>query len=192
MPNKKPNKKPRNYTAPTALKPFSPDRDDDSSVRVVIETPKGCANKYKFDPQLGSFTLSKVLPEGMTFPYDFGFIPATQAEDGDPIDVLLLMDQPAFPGCIVESRLIGVIEGEQSEDGKTERNDRLIAVAQENRTYADLKNVSDVNDVLLKDVGQFFVNYHRLRGRKFKVIGTRGPKQARRLLEKAMKRQKAA
>jgi inorganic pyrophosphatase len=180
----------KTYTAPTILKPV--DKEDDSLVRVVIETPKGCGNKYKFDPELGAFTLSKVLPEGMTFPYDFGFIPSTEGDDGDPVDVLLLMDQPAFPGCIIESRLIGVIEGEQVEDGNNERNDRLIAVAKENRTYSNLTTISDVNKLLLKDIGQFFVNYHRLRGSKFKVLGTRGPKQANRLLKKAIKRGKAA
>jgi inorganic pyrophosphatase len=177
------------YTAPTVLKPIDGEND---SVRVVIETPKGCGNKYKFDPELGAFLLSRVLPEGMIFPYDFGFVPSTEGDDGDPIDVLLLMDQPAFPGCIIESRLIGVIEGEQEEEGKRERNDRLIAVANENRTYSDLKNISDMNKVLLRDIGEFFVNYHRLRGTKFKVLGTKGPKQAQRLLEKAIKRGKAA
>src|SRR5690349_2379438 len=116
--------------APTILKPF--DDTDGSIIQVVIETPKGCQNKYKFDPKLRSFKLSKVLPNGMLFPYDFGFVPSTEAEDGDPIDVLLLMDAPAFPGCVVESRLIGVIEGEQSENGKTERNDRLLAIAKNN------------------------------------------------------------
>jgi len=84
----------------------------------VIETPKDCRNKYKFDPALRSFKLNRVLPDGMVFPYDFGFVPSTLADDGDPIDVLLLMDAPAFPGCIIESRLIGVIEGEQTEDGR--------------------------------------------------------------------------
>jgi inorganic pyrophosphatase len=94
--------------APSTLRPF--DEDDGSLVRVIIETPKGCRNKYKYDPEFGAFKLSKVLPEGMVFPYDFGFIPGTKADDGDPIDVLLLMDQPAFPGCVIESRLIGVLE----------------------------------------------------------------------------------
>ena len=180
-----PKKTKKAYTAPIVLKPF--DKGDDSTIRVVIETPKGCGNKYEFDPELGAFTLSKVLPDGMTFPYDFGFVPSTKADDGDPIDVLLLMDQPAFPGCIVESRLIGVIEGEQVEDGKSERNDRLIAVANENRTYSDLKTVGDMNEILLRDIGEFFVNYHRLRGSKFKVLGIRGPKQAQRLLKKSLK-----
>src|ERR1700686_915727 len=95
--------------APTILKPFN--KQDESSIQVVIETPKGCRNKYAFDPKLRSFKLSRVLPDGMVFPYDFGFVPSTLAEDGDPIDVLLLMDAPAFPGCVVDSRLIGGMEG---------------------------------------------------------------------------------
>lgn len=69
--------------------------------RVVIETPKHSHNKYKFEEKLGAFTLHGVLPEGMSFPYDFGFLPSTKAEDGDPLDVLLLMDEPAFAGCVV-------------------------------------------------------------------------------------------
>lgn len=176
--------------ASTALKAF--DAADDSIIQVVIETPKGCQNKYKFDPRLRSFKLSKVLPNGMLFPYDFGVVPGTEAEDGDPIDVLLLMDAPAFSGCVVESRLIGVIEGEQSEDGKTERNDRLLAIAKSNHVYSDLKNISDMNPKLLKELGEFFVNYHKQDGKKFKVLGTKGPKEAMRLLHKSIKQRKAA
>jgi inorganic pyrophosphatase len=176
--------------APNVLKPF--DKDDKSSIQVVIETPKGCRNKYEFDPKLRSFRLSRVLPDGMVFPYDFGFVPSTMAEDGDPIDVLLLMDTPAFPGCVIESRLIGVIEGEQIEDGKKERNDRLIAVAQHSHTHSDMKNVSDMNQNLLEELAEFFVNYHRQDEVKYKFLGTRGPKEAARLLDYAVKRGKAA
>jgi inorganic pyrophosphatase len=161
--------------APTVLKPF--DKDDKSSIQVVIETPKGCRNKYKFDPKLRSFTLSRVLPDGMLFPYDFGFVPSTMAEDGDPIDVLLLMDSPAFPGCVIESRLIGVIEGEQNEEGKNVRNDRLLAVANQNHRYSDLKNISDMNQNLLKELAEFFVNYHRQDNVKYKFLGTRGQRK---------------
>jgi inorganic pyrophosphatase len=173
-----------------ALQSF--DEGDSSIVSVVIETPKGCRNKYKFEPELRAFKLSSVLPEGMVFPYDFGFIPDTHAEDGDPIDVLLLMDQPAFPGCVIESRLVGVIEAEQVEDGETQRNDRLIAVAQENHSYSELRNISHINKTLLDDIGRFFVNYHQARGSKFKVLGLRGPRQAYQLLKKAAKGGKAA
>jgi inorganic pyrophosphatase len=96
---------------------------------VVIETPKGSPNKLTFEPRYGTFVLKGVLPVGAVFPFDIGFVPSTRAEDGDPLDILVLMDAPVFPGCIVPSRLVGVIEAEQTEDGKTERNDRLLAVA---------------------------------------------------------------
>jgi inorganic pyrophosphatase len=176
--------------APTVLKPF--DENDKSSVQVVVETPKGSRNKYNFDPKLRSFTLSRVLPDGMVFPYDFGFVPSTMAEDGDPIDVLLLMDSPAFPGCVIESRLIGVIEGEQTENGKKQRNDRLLAVANQNHAHSGLKDISEMNQKLVKEVGEFFVNYHRQDAIKYKFLGTKGPKEAARLLDQAIKRGKAA
>jgi inorganic pyrophosphatase len=180
----------KNEGAIAAPKPF--DEEDKSSIQVVIETPKGCRNKYKFDPKLRSFTLSRVLPDGMVFPYDFGFVPSTMAEDGDPIDVLLLMDAPAFPGCVIESRLIGVIEGEQTNKGKKERNDRLIAVANRSHTHSDMQNISDMNEKLLKELAEFFVNYHRQDEVQYKFLGTKGPKEAARLLDQAVKRGKAA
>jgi inorganic pyrophosphatase len=96
---------------PSKLKPV--DYDHKQNLRVVIETPKGSRNKFASDPKLHIFELKKVLPAGMTFPYDFGFVPSTKAEDGDPVDVLVLMDEPAFPGCVLSCRPIGVIEGEQ-------------------------------------------------------------------------------
>src|SRR4051812_26311118 len=99
--------------------------DRDELLNVIVETPKGCRNKFKFDEELRCFKLSKVLPAGATFPFDFGFLPHTLADDGDPIDVLLLMDEQAFPGCLVKARLVGVIEAEQGKDKKATRNDRL-------------------------------------------------------------------
>jgi len=107
---------------PSRLNPF--DSDDKQVLRVVVETPKGSRNKFAFDPDQHLFELKKVLPTGMAFPYDFGFVPSTEAEDGDPIDVLVLMDEPAFPGCVLKCRPIGVIEGEQS-DKKRETTESL-------------------------------------------------------------------
>src|SRR5919201_4119167 len=96
---------------PSRLDPL--DSHSNELLRVVIETPKGSRNKFAFNPSERVFELKKVLPVGMTFPYDFGFLPSTKADDGDPIDVLVLMDEPAFPGCVLKCRPIGVIEGEQ-------------------------------------------------------------------------------
>ena len=102
---------------PSRLKPV--DEQDKQLLRVVIETPKGSRNKFAFDAEQHMFQLKKVLPAGMAFPYDFGFVPSTLAEDGDPVDVLVLMDEPAFPGCVLSCRPVGVIEGEQkSKEGK--------------------------------------------------------------------------
>jgi inorganic pyrophosphatase len=161
---------------------------DGKFVNVIVETPRGCRNKFKYEAALGRFTLHAVLPAGAAFPYDFGFIPGTKADDGDPIDVLVLMDEPAFAGCVVPARLIGVIEAEQTESGKTVRNDRLVAVAKNAHDYQDLRNLADLNANLLKELEHFFVSYNEMKGRKFVFLGTRGPRRARKLLEKAVSR----
>src|SRR6201986_5379490 len=99
----------KSLALPTKLKPTT----KDDLLQVIIETPAGSRNKFAFDPQQGIFALKKVLPAGMVFPYDFGFLPQTIAPDGDPIDVLLLMDEPAFPGCAVQAALLGGRESVQ-------------------------------------------------------------------------------
>lgn len=114
-------------TDPLRLPPF--DSDDPEKLHVIIDTPKGSRNKFKWDSLHGLYKLDGVLAVGAFFPYDFGFVPSTLADDGDPIDVLVLMDEPAFVGCLVPSRLIGGFYAEQTEKGLTERNDRLFAVA---------------------------------------------------------------
>ncbi len=169
---------------PARIKPF--DANQESVVHVVIETPKGSRNKFKYEPELRTFTLSKVLPEGMVFPYDFGFIPCTKADDGDPIDVLLLMDEPVFPGCVVPSRLIGVLEAEQNEDGQKERNDRLLAVSLASREHSDIKTIADVNSRVLEEIQQFFKNYNQEAGKEYKPLGKKGPKQAMKLTQKSL------
>jgi inorganic pyrophosphatase len=166
------------------LEPYDTDKDE---WRVVIETPKHSHNKYKFDDQLGIFLLNGVLPEGMSFPYDFGFLPCTRAEDGDPIDVLVLMDEPAFTGCVVPSRVIGVIEAEQTErDETTERNDRIVAVSTKCRSDGHLKSIKDIDDNKIGEIQQFFVSYNRVRGKRFKLLNLGGPKKAEALIEQAM------
>jgi|SRR5581483_3218786 len=176
------SKPPRGALAdPTKLKPF-PKKSD--QIRVVIETPKGSRNKYAFDPKQKIFELKAVLPAGMEFPYDFGFVPQTQADDGDPVDVLVLMEEPVFAGCMISCRLIGVIEGEQEDQKKKQRNDRLVAVEQGCKVYSEVKDVKDLPRELIRHVGEFFVNYHRLEGKKFRMLGVKGPDVARRLIEK--------
>lgn len=168
----------------TTLKKVSPLKSH--AIDVVIETPKGSRNKFAYDPQSGYFKLSKILAEGMMFPYDFGFVPSTKAEDGDPIDVLVLIEEPTFPGCLLQCTLIGVIEATQKEEsGKLNRNDRLIAVARESIVYSGIKHISHVNPAVLKHIEAFFVNYQKLRNVQFTILGRRGPDRAGELLAAA-------
>jgi inorganic pyrophosphatase len=161
------------------LLPFDRESGD---VNVIIDTPKGSRNKFSWAEKRRLFELSGVLPAGAVFPYDFGFIPNTRGGDGDPLDVLVLMDEPAFTGCLVRSRLLGVIEAEQTEKGKTERNDRLIAVATKSRTDVDLKSIADLNPKLLDEIEHFFISYNEAKGKEFKPLGRYGPERARKLV----------
>lgn len=149
-----------------------------AACRAVVETPKGRRGKYDYDPKSRAFRLKTMLPDGMSFPLDFGFIPSTLAEDGDPTDVMILVDEPSPVGALVDVRLIGVIEGEEEEDGKTERNDRLLAVAAVSHLYADVKQASDLDDGFIDNLVQFWVNKDRLEGKAFRCLGVKGPKEA--------------
>ena len=161
---------------------LSPVDRESGDLNIIIDTPKGSRNKFSWDEKRLLFELSGVLPAGAVFPYDFGFIPNTRGGDGDPLDVLVLMDEPAFSGCLVRSRLLGVIEAEQTEKGETERNDRLIAVAAKSRIHSNLQSLSDLNPKLLDEIEHFFISYNEVKGKKFKPLGRYGPKRARRLV----------
>lgn len=169
---------------PTRLKTL---RKKDGLLQVVIETPKSSRNKYSFDVDQKIFALKKVLPAGMAFPYDFGFLPNTIAGDGDPIDVLVLMDEPAFPGCLLLARLIGVIEGEQLDGKKRIRNDRLVAVADANHSYTNIKRLKDLPRHFLRELEVFFVDYHKLEGKTYRLLGCKGAAAARTLIKQARK-----
>jgi inorganic pyrophosphatase len=164
------------------------DAQDKALTVVIIETPKGSRNKYAFDPVDRVFDLKTVLPAGMTFPYDFGFVPSTRGGDGDPLDVLVLMDEAAFPGCRLSCRIIGVIEGEQGKKSKMERNDRIVAVEYGNHSYAHIKRVDDLGRHFERDLEEFFVNYHRLSNQQFRILALKGPAAAKRCIKQARKR----
>lgn len=161
--------------------------DDKDKLNVIIETPKGSRNKYKFDEQIEIFMLSGVLPLGASFPFDFGFIPKTLGGDGDPLDVLILMDEPAFAGCLVPARLVGVIEANQTEDGKTERNDRLIAVASNSKTHDHVETLDDLNENVIEQIEHFFISYNEEKGKKFEPLGRFGPERAKKIIEEGIK-----
>jgi inorganic pyrophosphatase len=170
------------------LKELPPFDRKSGNLNVIIDTPKGCRSKFAYDMKRKAYVLKSVLPKGALFPFDFGSIPGTKADDGDPLDALVLMDESAFCGCLVESRLIGVIEAEQSEDGKTERNDRLIAIAAKSPTHSEIKSLSDLSPTLLKEIEQFFISYNQQRGKNFRPIGRFGATRAARLVKKQRRR----
>jgi inorganic pyrophosphatase len=154
---------------------------------VIIETPKGSRNKYAYNPKDHIFELAKVLPTGMAFPYDFGFVPSTLGGDGDPLDVLVLMDEPAFAGCRLKCRIVGVIEGEQRDKKKTQRNDRIIAIEIANHSYARVNHVRDLGKEFETELEEFFVNYHRLTGKSYKILDVKGPGAGHRTVKKAQR-----
>jgi inorganic pyrophosphatase len=177
----------------TRLKTFD---KETGLLQVVVETPAGSRNKFSFDPEQEVFHIKSVLPAGMTFPYEFGFVPQTKADDGDPIDVLLLMDEPAYPGVVVKARLIGVIEGEQKAESKTGkkmvRNDRLVGVSDVSHEYSNIHRFKDLPEKWLEELEKFFVNYAAQQGKDFRFLGTKGAEDAMALVQRARKNGKNA
>jgi len=169
----------------TQLDPW--DRES-GALNVIIETSKGCRNKLRYDPGQGLFELSTVLPRGMVFPFDFGFIPSTVGDDGDPIDMLVLMDEPVPAGCKIPARLIGVIEAEQTQDGQKGRNDRLIAVSEHCHDHQGARSIEDLDEQVVSQIEHFFVSYNEMEGKRFKPLGYHGPNAAEKLVKKAAKR----
>jgi inorganic pyrophosphatase len=134
---------------------------------IVIETPKGSRIKYKFDENQKLFRLMKILPEGLVFPFDFGFIPGTRGEDGDPIDVLVISEFQGFPGCLMDCRIIGCIRAEQSSNGKKQiRNDRFLAIPEQSGVFENAISIEDIPSTIISQVEILY----QLPGRRRKNI----------------------
>jgi inorganic pyrophosphatase len=156
-------------------------------VQVVIDTPQGSRCKYKYDEATGIFRLRKLLPLGARFPYSFGFVPSTRGEDGDPLDVLVILEEPLLVGSVVPVRLLGVLEAEQTEqDGKTVRNDRLLGVPTPAFAAPQLNSLEDLGPQALQQIEHFFVSYIQSEGRRFQPLGRRGPDHALQLIETSL------
>ncbi|HKU16092.1 MAG TPA: inorganic diphosphatase [Steroidobacteraceae bacterium] len=170
---------------PEALMQLAPRDPQTGLVRVVIDTPCGSRNKYKFDAELGVFKLSRVLPAGMAFPFDFGSIPGTSAEDGDALDILVLSAAPLFVGCLVHVRLVGIIRAQQTERRTTIRNDRLLGAIETPVNEAAIRDIGELSKDVLHDIEHFFRSYNEAQGRKFAITGRAGAKAAERVLKRA-------
>jgi inorganic pyrophosphatase len=153
-------------------------RTEPGLVNIIVDTPKGSRSKFKYDEEIACFRLSRILPAGASFPFDFGSIPMTLAEDGDALDVLVISDAPSFPGCVVTGKLIGTISGEQTEKKKTIRNDRLLAVPITSANPALFRHIDDLPDAWVTEIEHFFISYNRIQGREYKPIKRGGPKEA--------------
>lgn len=131
--------------------------EETGDLRIVIETPKGSRNKYKYVPACDCLELATALPEGMVFPYDFGFVPATTGQDGDPLDVLVLMVAPVVPGCVIRGRLLGALKARQcgKKDKDWVRNDRLVAVACHAQTHQDAQRLEDLRSHMPEETNAF-------------------------------------
>ena len=140
------------------------------TIDIVIETPKHCSQKFAYDKKTGCFRLHKILPEGMVFPFDFGFIPHTTGEDGDPLDALVISEFKTFPGCLIECRLIGAELAEQKEDGKTIRNDRYFFIPILSRQFKKIEEINDLPKQFRKETEDFFIQYNKAMGKEFNIL----------------------
>src|SRR5258708_3722228 len=155
-------------------------------LRVVIETPKGSRNKFAFNADDHIFELKKVLPAGKAFPFDFGFVPSMGADDRGPVDVLVLMDETPFSGCVLQCWPLGGIQGPQGDQKQQGRNYRIIAIEKDAHSWADIKSIGDLGKQFVRELEKFFVNYHNLSAEQYCVLGIKGRAQARKLVKSAM------
>jgi inorganic pyrophosphatase len=157
--------------SPVREKTFADDAQQ--LVHIVIETPAGSRTKYAWNPDAQAFVVRKVLPLGATFPYDFGFVVGTRAPDGDPLDALVLADEPLVLGCLVVCRILGAIECKTSKPGEElRRNDRLIAVPVASIAGAAWQDLPDLGDRLVREIADFLADYTRREGGTFELLGT--------------------
>jgi inorganic pyrophosphatase len=165
------------------LAPF----DGQRNLRVVIETPRGSNVKIKYDEELGCFSLSRVLPLGVTYPHDFGFVPQTLAQDGDPLDVMVLMDVGTFPGVVITCRLLGALQIE--ERGLRGRpNHRLVAVPLKAARRDEWRNFSDLGRRMQQELERFFIMSTAFTSKDPVVRGWVGPDGAMDMVQRAMNR----
>ncbi len=141
------------------------------TVDVVIETPKGSKYKYKFDEEQNRFRVKKILPAGLAFPYDFGFIPGTKGDDGDPLDVMIIAEDSYLPGSVIECEIIGAIKARQSSDDETFRNDRIIGVPVMTKEKDEEVALEDFSKHKINELENFFIYYNKMEKKEFKPLG---------------------
>jgi len=157
---------------------IDPGPDSPELVRVVIEIPKNSTNKYEYDGKLGVFRLDRALYSPMHYPGDYGFIPGTLAEDGDPLDIIVMVDEPSFTGCLMEARPVGVLEMVDTR----ENDQKILAVPNRNPRFDSIHTIDQVFPHTLKEIEYFFSIYKELQGAKTEMRGWGSPRDARRVI----------
>jgi inorganic pyrophosphatase len=149
--------------------------DSDNSFHVVVEAPRGSQLKLKYEPRWEAMGVSRPLPLGVTFPFDWGFIPSTQAADGDPLDAMVLWDVPSYPGVVLTCRAIGVLQVEQNrtnhDPSERVRNDRILAIPLEARREHDLEDATTLPERVRLELEQFTIAATALEGKDVRVVG---------------------
>lgn len=168
----------------TALERLPARTKDGKGLHVVVESPRGSHLKLKYEPELGAFTLSRPLPEGLSYPYDWGFIPGTRAADGDPLDALVYWNCTSVTGLVLPCRPIGVVKLEQDgARGRRERNDRLILVPLKSARLDAIDHHRQISRRRREEIAHFFVSAVYFENKNPRVLGWSGPETARRLFE---------
>jgi inorganic pyrophosphatase len=160
---------------------------EDGDVHAVVETPRGSRAKFAYDPKLETFALSKSLLTGLTYPHDWGFVPSTKADDGDPLDVMVIHDATTFPGLVITCRVIGILQIEQKSKKKSERNDRLFAVPRRSHSERALKDVADLSKPIREELEKFFIATDELEDKTLNIMGWKGPRIALQAIKDAAK-----
>jgi inorganic pyrophosphatase len=152
-------------------------------ITALVECPRGSNYKLDHEPATHSFRLSKVLPAGLVFPFDFGMIPGTKGEDGDPLDVIVISELSTFPGCGMDCRIIGALQAEQTErDGTTVRNDRFLAVPLVSQLFPEVNELEQLPENIINQLEHFFKNYNEQAGKEFRVTARLSAAEAAKLL----------
>jgi len=145
---------------------------DEMNLHAIIETPRGSRNKFNYDEKLNLFKLKKVFPPGTSLPFPMGFIPQTKGEDGDPLDVFVLTEDDTYPGCLIETRVIGILKARQTGvNDKLIRNDRFLAVPIASKELEGIIEVSQYDQQKLQSIIDFCVYYNTYEGKYFEVTG---------------------
>jgi inorganic pyrophosphatase len=149
--------------------------DDGKTLRVVVEAPKGSTVKLTYDPELRTFCVSRGFPLGISYPYDWGFIPGTRAADGDPVDALVLHATATYPGVVLPCNALGMVEvREDAEDGRRRSNNRVIAIPVWNDRLGDLARTKDLPKRIREELEEFFLSTTFFTSKRAKIEGWRG------------------